>query len=611
MMWFDVAVQDGMFGYQPGDRPFQGLVAVSAVLPGWRPVGLFDTGSGPAVLEFSNGESSGSWLLDAQLVRRGGSVAELPEEHKREFARAFALVVDQLLAETFRPLSRGVAPLASALEKINVATRTALFYLAASHAEAAVRFEPPADSLTQELPFLIEGLSVDLQEASFLGAASGGLRYPDPASGNPVLLRHSVLLNDFTFVYPLPSPGPPGWLACATGHYNTFLGLYDTASGVFLTRYPEIASRDFSGLRAWLPEHIVNYATLLREYLAEPSKLLAGFLRPPPACHLGHQLRDELSGLARLSKLSLLGTPIGVVVPSCDQGTEMYGPLDDIFDELAGKVVRFKAAEDFRARCYQDRICLFRQTHPYVSKALRESLEKRLGHRPELLPDRQKVEQLRASGKPIVLIGLRVENRTVSGIDGFVRQIVKSLSSICPSVLTVVLDGFNSWSHDSQEVYHTGEHRRAKHLPIDVERELARKLAATAPPEIEIVDLVGATVDRSLFWSFSCDCFVAIWGAGLAKYRWAANRPGFVYSSAWNLQNRHDLAIYHDPAIMEDPSELSFVDVGHVRDLPEEEILSFQTDQPIESYYNFEVNHRESEGKLLEFAARYLSSSIR
>ncbi len=60
-----------------------------------------------------------------------------------------------------------------------------------------------------------------------------------------------------------------------------------------------------------------------------------------------------------------------------------------------------------------------------------------------------------------------------------------------------------------------------------------------------------------------------MWGAGLAKYRWICNKPGFVITSHWNLTQRPDLNIYDHPGLMENPSPMYWLEPEMVTDCPE------------------------------------------
>src|SRR6185436_17208600 len=121
-------------------------------------------------------------------------------------------------------------------------------------------------------------------------------------------------------------------------------------------------------------------------YRQSPARL-TGFLRPPPSSHLGHQLRDELSGLERL-RCRGLAQGLHVMVPGADHGTEIFGPLEEIFPEFEGRVARLDAHLDFRDHAYRQGLCLFRQTYPYVTAALRGRLRRRIDLNQALSQDR-------------------------------------------------------------------------------------------------------------------------------------------------------------------------------------------------------------------------------
>ena len=106
---------------------------------------------------------------------------------------------------------------------------------------------------------------------------------------------------------------------------------------------------------------------------------------------------------------------------------------------------------------------------------------------------------------------------------------------------------------------------------------------------VEILNLCGASMTRSLYWSRRADFFVAVWGAGLAKYRWVCNRPGLVLSNLWNLRHRGDLDIYHAPRYQEAGASIRFIDAAYVTDVPEAPVL-FSPGNPVPLYSNFRVD---------------------
>jgi hypothetical protein len=605
-MWLDVVVRDDVYGCDNADGNFLRLALVSAVLPGWRPLGVFVSSTGPAIAEFTDERVIASWFLDAKFERLGGTVWELGDEARELMASAFRPTVESI-ANAVLAGDGHLQDAFGGFRNINAATRRDIISLATLRS-ATPHFVQIPETAVPDWPFIGDALSVDIQDAAIEGASRGDLQYVDPSNGRKIPLAHSILLDDFRFIYPVECADGQRAYACAAGHYNQFLGLYRHDTATFYTQDADAAVLSFGGIVQDIIAVAALYADSLADYLrCNPTKL-SFFLRPPPANHLGHQLRDELSGLERLSALGVAKDGLSVVVPAADGGTEIFGTLEEIFTEDVGNVIRLPSHVDFREESYRLGLCLVRQTYPYVSASLRKKLEERILRKSALEPDMALLARLKAEGKAVVLFGLRVENRTLIGLDGFVREFVALLSSLVKGG-ALVLDGFNSWGEASDQIYHSNEAKAAKRLPIDVERELAASITDLAPPNIEIINLVGATVDRSLFWSIYCDCFIAMWGAGLAKYRWAANRPGYVLTSAWNLRHRSDLHIYDSPSVMEAPTELEFVESTLVYDQPEAEMLSFQTDQAIESYFNFAGERDGTFKSIREFLCRHLVSS--
>ncbi len=201
-----------------------------------------------------------------------------------------------------------------------------------------------------------------------------------------------------------------------------------------------------------------------------------------------------------------------------------------------------------------------------MSAALRRRI---LGH-VDGLPAAQRVRDTLAElGHPLVIvIGLRVENRTLDDLDGTLRRIVGFLARRHPG-LVLVFDGHNARVEGEAVLLGSHGEDAARRRPIDVERELVSALRAFhAGQPVTILDTIGAGMATSLAWTASSDGFVSIWGASLAKYRWVCNKPGFVLSNRTNLLHREALRIYDAPRYMEDPTPVAFVDPELVTDVP-------------------------------------------
>ena len=168
----------------------------------------------------------------------------------------------------------------------------------------------------------------------------------------------------------------------------------------------------------------------------------------------------------------------------------------------------------------------------------------------------------------------------------FYCELIDRLLLIIPE-FTVVIDG-----HNSNPAKPTGVAFRSTigKSALDLEQEIVKQIRSFATDRpVTVVDCVGAYMPINLFWINRSSFFVAPWGAGLAKYRWICNKPGFVFSSRLNLRRSHGLGIYHWNFCMEDPAPMEFVNADHVIDLPVSpsemaEISRGETTEPLQGH---------------------------
>ena len=179
----------------------------------------------------------------------------------------------------------------------------------------------------------------------------------------------------------------------------------------------------------------------------------------------------------------------------------------------------------------------------------------------------------------------------------FCEELLDRVADAFPGAI-LVLDGHNSGG-DGRVVVSHGE-LDARRPPLEVERQIVRHLRRLqVGRDVMVVDTLGAPIRASLAWCEQADCFFSIWGASLAKYRWACNKPGLVVTSRWNLTHRDDLHIYDAPEFMEAPSGLAFVDADLIQDMPGAAlVVDVGPGQP--SFFNFDV---EAEPVLSRFLA--------
>ncbi len=190
---------------------------------------------------------------------------------------------------------------------------------------------------------------------------------------------------------------------------------------------------------------------------------------------------------------------------------------------------------------------------------------------------RQSLEDLRERCGLIVLLALRIGNRSWLGQeDGFVK-LAEALHSRFPSV-GFIIDGLNrntsqGWTHAL--------------MSLSDEVVLAKRVALRIDAFAPCLSMVGAAMAESLVASNQCDLFVAPAGSGLAKYKWIANKPGVVIanSTVLDLHNPRGAPIRVFEFGRENRLPSKFVPAHAVSDTMAE-------DRPGVSHANFDLDWR-------------------
>lgn len=575
---FQVELKDDFYGYdRQGWRP---VVSLSDALPGWRPVKLIKPIDDIGILMWASDAASGVWYLDAEdryLASRLDDLAPPVRDQASTFMRRLAM-------ERLAALIEGRAPDYPAQLESELRETLIQDWLSGGMAPSA--FAPAVNAT--HLPYLASSLDALFNRLEIGPSGEVVMTIAHPRNGDRLTITHSLCLDDFRSVCPVP--GEPGLFLCWGGHEASFVALYDAALGtVYVGRGAHdhwMAPHFFGRLEQDLYAHVVEHERDLAEYLRLPALRLAMVLRDPP--HLGHQLYNELGGLDRLLAVSQGARSLPLVIVAGGPDSEVYGPTEELFPEWRGSVERW--GPQWAARAYKARLCVMRLTVEHVSAALRSRIVARASRSSSTLDDRQRAEALKQAGSPVVLYGLRVENRTLVDQASFLIAFAQRLKATWPDA-TLVLDGHNVRSEGSAEVYASAQNCRRD--PFDFEREIVAQVAEYCVGiGLPVIDLVGAVMERSVFWSAQATAFVAPWGAGLAKYRWLGNCPGVILSNRWNIAHRYDFQIYMDPKYMGEPSTVVVLDAAFVRDIDDTSslIMSHPPDQPAAGSANFEVD---------------------
>ena len=595
----------------PSGEPITEFVA------GWSPALLY-TGLAPfLVLEFSGPDGQrAAWLLDPGLRHLGDTLAELaPEPAQALRGQSVPLLRRMLTDILIRPMPV-LSPESLAFLALDEALRLAIaraggeIALAApalrliDEIEESVGLPSPPD--TGAMPHSLSrahlraGFETKLEDRLLDPACQGMLCWPSPVDGRALRCQGCLYIDDFRFAYRFADgPANLAFYVIASEHYFQPLGIYVPALDLLVAR--DARARHLlevlfpPDLSHWLVEQVARRAAAMVSSLRRGAARIASVMRGPPGTHLGHQLWNELSGIEYLLSRSDGAAIPQWIIPGARHGVELWAPTDRLFPELRDRIHRGLDTEaDVAAYVYAEDICAVRITREHVSAELRRRLAALARRDPGQSAIDAYVERSRERHAPVIVLGLRVENRTLVDIEAFFADAIGLIARSWPGA-TVILDGHNTQSAGAIIESH-GE-MLATRGPLEIERGIATSLrAGAAGLDVTIVDTLGASLAVSIAWALRCDCFLSVWGASLAKFRWVCNKPGLVLSSRANLLHRDDLHIYEDPRYMEDPSRLVYADPASVVDDPGAPLL-IRIGVPNRFFANFRVDHERVLGQ--------------
>jgi len=578
-----------------------GQNAVTAFAPGWR-VEFAYTGFDPiCVLRFSSeGGEAAVWIVDAAGFRLGGSIGELDAPALDALRVAAAPRIAQFVSAVLQQPTVALDQRSRAFLRLPEDFRGDVGTLC-----AAVALPPAQRLLLDASPDQWESewilsrrhvaalLATPFQDRVLIAAQEGMLSWPSPVDGRTLTVQGSLCSDDFRFAYRLADT--VHGLVCypvVSHHHAATLGLYVPALNLVVIRDAWVAgwfSLYFPSVTEWLVPLICGFGHLLENYFQPGANRIAGLMRGWPAAHLGHQLWNELSGIDWLLRSATDLHPPEWIVP--DRQTELWGPIDEIFPQLQGRVDRSPHdAHSAIVSAYKTGACLVRITSEYVSAGLRASLRRSVEADPIYGEVQRIVAGRTRANAPVIMLGLRVENRTLVDLLDFCEELLEFVARSFPGALLVV-DGHNS-ANDGRAIISHGELGTGR-SPLAVERQIATHLRRLqVGRDITVVETLGSSIRMSLAWCEHAHCFFSIWGASLAKYRWACNKPGLVITSKWNTEHRGDLHIYDSKEFMEKPTSLAFVKDDLIRDVPDASLLiDVGPGQP--SFFNFLADNHQ------------------
>ena len=598
----------GLVQGSPARFVHDGGESIHAFAPGWQPQIIY-AGLKPLHLLLFAHEQQGPaiWYLNEAMERQGDRFDELPPDIMDIFSVAAASLFGTLWSQLVigqHPPALPEAVLSFFVLPLPIRQQLLAAYLSQTDITTLYHsINNPSGLPTNGKLINAGGRRVLLQppvmhqlfDPHFLQIAyarllqTGVMTVPSPVDGHEIQATHCFVLAPNSFAYRAFDArnnltfyiiGDETWFRTAC--------IYVPEAQLALALDPDRARVLLPDLGRTIFQHVIQHGDNLLDYLQRPAERVRSIF--PTAMHLGHIIWQDISGIGQLvDRVSANRLPNFHLFDN-ESGPEMYGPLDEIFPELQGRVIRetgsfVEAVPAF----YQDGVLAIRASAISISRAVRERVIDAIWRNPI---HAQQIAQCASVRRPIIILGLRTEGRTLVDLIGFYERLVAYLvSSTEVKDAMLVVDGHNAHPDDVGKLLQsTGEHNSSL-AAIGTELAILAAIQHKASgSRFSVVSTIGHPLVTSLIWATFCNAFVAPWGAGLAKYRWICNKPGFVITSKWNLQHRTDLHIYSAPEIMEDPAPIEFVDPAHVRDQPDAPLLIPVGGGNNPSNMNFEVD---------------------
>ncbi len=309
-------------------------------------------------------------------------------------------------------------------------------------------------------------------------------------------------------------------------------------------------------------------AAALARLASDPERLLRGFALPGRRVavtetreqHVGHDLWNFVAGWSRLLAL----------VPASDLSRawvvkpagQLYPPAPILFPELraAGGPRVQTAVPNGRmldAATDEGQILFWLVDDRVTDDLARRVLDWARTLCPPAFPG--ELAALKAGGGPMLLVTLRLGNRVWMEQEEGLVSLLRALGEEFPG-LVAVLDGMNAFNHEGTS------HAL---MSLEAEQALAGRLAARLEGHVRVVDTIGCPLTESLMYCEAVDAYVAPVGAGMAKVRWIANKPGLAYSNTTMLAPGHlDGWLYDNPRYREAPVQAIRIPREAVTDAP-------------------------------------------
>ncbi|WP_419729174.1 hypothetical protein [Lichenicola sp.] len=417
---------------------------------------------------------------------------------------------------------------------------------------------------------LARAVSHDLADAGIAAIRSGRLVWPSPVDGSDAVLEAIIAPQEHSILYQFRDRTGLRFLVLSGDRRCRTIGLLFPSANLAIGALdrPDAWFRHATGADIWtvlMGQCIGHYDMVAHRRRQDGAEIVQVFMAPP-LLHLGHYVWNDLPGQLALLEQVPDRLPRSMIIAGAAGQAELFGPVDLLLPEFAGKVDRtMRDTSAFVRWAYETNVVPIRFTAEHVSRALRDRVRaytagteifagiagRRAGH---------------GAGR-VIIIGLRLDDRTFVDQDAFHAVLLEHLARTSPGAI-VVFDGRNAKPGGAAgETIAAMKDDRTSRPALEAELELVERLVQRfAGSGLEFVSTVGQSMQHSMSWCYHADVCVTVWGAGLAKYRWLANLPSLILTSRFNIEQRPDLEIYHLARWMQDPSIVVYPEPGFVTD---------------------------------------------
>lgn len=252
-------------------------------------------------------------------------------------------------------------------------------------------------------------------------------------------------------------------------------------------------------------------------YLADPRRLL--MVSEDSMSHIGHHIWNVIPGWAMLFSLA---PPERIDIITSYRTWQIFGGVTELYPDQAaraGSVVRPESQDEVYELMLERRATSLVLVDGYTTAeaAARVVGWSRRHCESAFLAE---VAALRKAAFPLLMVTIRTENRAWVGQEDGLACLINELARDYPR-LGVIFDGLNG-----------GMEQLASHALMSLADEQAIAMAIMAAcPNVRFHNALGCLPHESIILAEAIDAFLAPVGAGLAKTRWIANKPGVAFSN--------------------------------------------------------------------------------